>query len=994
MRKNRFIFLSLALAMGMSLSAQNPGPHTKRAVSRGCELFEMGRWADARHEFQTARRELSAADRDLMQQVDYYLAACAVELGNGDAVVALLDFKDRYPGSVYTDDVDFSLASYYCARGDMKRAAEYFARVDYGSLNASRREQYDLRMGYVEFTNGNYDRAYVHYDRIGQKSEYADHAVYYKAYINYRRGNLDLAKQGFKSLGGSGSYGDLVPYHLLQIEFQEGNYRYVTENGNELIRKAVPERRAGIERLVAEAWFRLEDYNRTIEHMNAYKAAGGQEDREACYLTGFSLYRSTRYAEAADYLRRACGAKDALTQNASFHLADCYLRQGDKRAAMQSFAMAADETADREIAEDALFNYAKLQYELGGGAFNGAINVLQRYITSYPDSKRLDEARTLLIAAYYNSEDYDMAYQAIKSMPTDDPEVMTALQKIAYFRGLEAYKNGDVNAARDLLNESARVGVSPKYTALNLFWQGEIAFAKGDLTVAAVKFDSFLRQAPRSAGEYAYAWYNLGYCAFNGGKPDKAAADFNRFLKYHTARDRYTADARNRLGDIAASNRRYEEAVAHYGQAVGIGGGEGDYAAYKRAVTYGLMGRGQESRQALQQIARSGRGDFAERSAYELGRSAILAERYSEGVRELEQFLNRYPSSSLRSDALSDLGLAYLNLGDRRKSLEYYKRTVSEAPQSGNARNAMQGIREIYVAEGDADGYFDYAREVGMESDLTQVSRDSLSFVAARKIYLQGKHEPASKSLRSYLSSYPKGYYTGDALYYLSDCYLKLGQRGPAIETLTELTRKSGNPYMQTALERLSEMTFEDKRYAEAAEAYRKLYDVTSDRRRREAAMTGYVRATVAADDAGLIEPMARQVREAADAGATARREATFALAEQLRTTGHREQAVPLYRELASAVQTAEGSAAGFYLIEELFVKGDFAKAEKEVFRYSEQKPKAYWLAKAYILLGDIYLHNGDSFQARATWQSVADGYSPADDGIVEEASKRIRNLK
>ena len=101
---------------------------------------------------------------------------------------------------------------------------------------------------------------------------------------------------------------------------------------------------------------------------------------------------------------------------------------------MQAFAMASDESLDAAIAEDALFNYAKLQYELGGGAFNGAINVLTRYVERYPSSPRAEEARTLLIAAYYNSRDYDAAYRAIKAMPSGDADIRAALQKIAYFR--------------------------------------------------------------------------------------------------------------------------------------------------------------------------------------------------------------------------------------------------------------------------------------------------------------------------------------------------------------------------------------------------------------------------------------------------------------------------------------------------------------------------------------------------------------------------------
>jgi len=64
-----------------------------------------------------------------------------------------------------------------------------------------------------------------------------------------------------------------------------------------------------------------------------------------------------------------------------------------------------------------------------------------------------------------------------------------------------------------------------------------------------------------------------------------------------------------------------------------------------------------------------------------------------------------------------------------------------------------------------------------------------------------------------------------------------------------------------------------------------------------------------------------------------------------------------------------------------------------EVFAFPDGEPQAYWLAKAFILLGDVYVKKGDNFQARATWQSVADGYSPADDGIVDEAKARIAKL-
>ena len=183
----------------------------------------------------------------------------------------------------------------------MKRAREAFEKTDYKALGRARKEQYDVRMGYVEFTDGDYDKAFGYFDRIGPQSEYADHALYYKSYIDYAEGRYGRAKQGFTALQRSDAYRDVVPYYLLQIEFHEGNYRYVVENGGKLVQRAVPERRRELERVIAESWFRLGDFNRTIEHLDAFTAAGGELDRDGSYLMGFSLYRTARYPEAVSY---------------------------------------------------------------------------------------------------------------------------------------------------------------------------------------------------------------------------------------------------------------------------------------------------------------------------------------------------------------------------------------------------------------------------------------------------------------------------------------------------------------------------------------------------------------------------------------------------------------------------------------------------------------------------------------------------------------------
>jgi len=969
-------------------------PDAAGYLARGRELYDLGRWIDARHEFLRARSLISGNDKRLASETDYYLAMCSMELGEADAAARLLDYLDSYSGSVYRNDVRFALAAAACEREDFAEAERLFGEVDYKALSAGRRAQYDVRMGYISFLAGRYDEAVGYFDRVPLDSEYSDHATYYRSYIAYSRGDCESARRGFRVLENREPYARLVPYYLLQIEFDEGDYGYVVENGDALIEHASDSRRTELERIMAESWFHLENYPRTIEYMDRYVRGGGAMGRSENYILGYSLYRSARYAEAAAALRRVCGADDPLTCNASYHLADCLVRTGDKQGAMQAFAMACGDSSDARIAEDALFNYGKLQYELGGGAFNGAINVLSRYIAEYPSSERIPEARELLIAAYYNSRDYDAAYDAIRLQPDPDGDVKAALQKITYFRGLGSFGRGDYAAASRSFAESAAVGASPKYSALALFWQGETAYARGDYDTARKCYEAYLARAPRGEREYALANYNIGYCDFSRGDMASAGKNFNRFLTLHSARDDYRADALNRVGDVHYSARRFAEAVGSYESAAALNTPSSDYSRYRRAVVMGLQGRVAEKQKALRRIAEAGTGDYADDAAYELGRTYISQEQYREGAAALGDFVAKYPRSPYYAQALTDLGLACRNLGDDSRALGYYRRVVEAAPGSPQARDATQGIREIYVSRGEVDAWFDYAEKTGLEADTGRMARDSLTFASAQSLYRSGRTRQAAQALEGYVESFPKGYYLDDALFCLADCRLREKEDAKAVAALKRLTARSRSQYTVRALEQLSSMCFAAGEYPDAAAAYLALSGCADTEQARERALEGYVAASVKTGDDAAILGMADRVASMRDSGA-AWRASQFARARILLSRGEKGSALAIYERLSAEPKTPEGAESAYRVIRAAYDAKQYDKAEKLVYAFSDSgSTHSYWLAEAFLTLGDIYAVRGDSFQARATYQSVADGYTPADDGIVAEAKARIAALK
>ena len=987
----RKIITSL-VAVAMAVSAFAASPTSRESMRRGEELFSAGKFNEARRELTSVVEDpaLTPVER---QRVECYIALCSIEQGEEQASVLLNDYLSKYPNSVYDNEIRFAAACMAYKQGDYQTAIDRFAAVE--RVEKARRDEYEFKAGHAKFAVGRTEEAYEQLARVAAKSEYAPHACYYRSYIDYSRGRLDSAKAGFRSIESEEAYSALVPFYLLQIEFQQANYRYVVENCDALIARSTPARRAEIERTAAESWFRLGDFGRTINYLESYAQDGGTMAREEQYLMGYALYRSAYYQRAADYLQSVCSGDDALTQNAAYHLGDCRLKLNDKTRAMQSMALASSMNYDGQITEDALFNYGKLQYELGGGQFNEAINILTRYIDTYPQSKRLSEVRECLVAAYYNSKNYDAAYTAIKQMRDPDNNIKSALQKISYFRALERLNEGDKESAKALLEESLANRYNAKYTALAGFWQGEILLGEGKYKEAAVKFNRYLQLAPKSEPEYEKAYYNLGYANLHAGNRSQARSNFDSFLWLHKAKDQFRADALNRKGDILYAQRSFDQAIEAYNQSAAIASPERDYALYQRAIVLGLSDKTAAKIEALRSIVRSGEGRYADRAAYELGRTYVSQERYKEGADVLNDFVKSYPRSELYVQALADLGLVYQNLGDNDRAMDCYKRVMSEAPKSSQARDALAGLRGIYVDNNDVGGYFAYAQKAGIETDMSVLQRDSLTYVAAQRLYTSGKLEKAVAAMTSYIKEYPKGIYQTDALYYRSDCYTRLNRRDEAIESLLELTSLPANDYTLRGTERLASLADAEKRYDVAADAYLALSALSTDAKKQSAAVMGYVRATIKTGDDERILAMSERVERIAAVEVAPLREARYARAKALERADRGQEAMAIYKVLAAEPKSKEGAEAAYRLIEADYKAGRAAEAEEAIYALSDsQTTHNYWLARAFLTLGDIYRDKDDDFQARATYQSIVDGYSPADDGIVAEARERIANLK
>ena len=133
-----------------------------------------------------------------------------------------------------------------------------------------------------------------------------------------------------------------------------------------------------------------------------------------------------------------------------------------------------------------------------------------------------------------------------------------------------------------------------------------------------------------------------------------------------------------------------------------------------------------------------------------------------------------------------------------------------------------------------------------------------------------------------------------------------------------------------------------------------------------------------------------------APASTALKREAEYVKAKSCLAMSRRDEAMKLFASLGSDPSTPEGAEGRYMTIQNLYDTGDFDKVEAEVYSFSQTAgSQSYWLAKAYLVLGDSFVERGRYEQAKATYESIRDGYEPSDghDDVADNVSKRLSRL-
>lgn len=967
-------------------------------------LYKEGRNLFLQKNYAAATPPLKAFIRQepnasLREEAEYMLVCSAYELKDKNSITLLRNYLEQYPDTPYANRIYALLAAGYFYEEKYDEALALFNSAQLDLLGNEERDDMTYLLATCYLKTGNVKEAAIWFETLKASSKkYDNDCAYYISYIRYTQKRYDEALKGFLPLQDNPKYKALVPYYIAEIYAIRKNYdkaEIVAQN----YLSAYPqnEHAAEMYRILGDASYHFRKYHEAINAFESYLERDASPRRDALYMLGLSYFQTGVYSKAAETLGEVTGTNDALTQNAYLHMGLSYLQLAEKNKARMAFEQAAASNADMKIKEQAAYNYALCIHETSYSAFGESVTVFEKFLNEFPNSQYTEMVSNYLVEVYLNTRSYEAALKSIERIAHPGTRIMEAKQKILFQLGTQAFANASFEQAIGYFNQSVAIGQYNRQTKADaLYWRGESYYRLNRMTEAARNFREYLQLTEQTNNEmYALANYNLGYTAFHQKDYAQARNWFLKYIQLEKGENRTAlADAYNRIGDCFLNERNFDEAKHYYAQAESMNASSGDYSFYQLALVSGLQKDYSGKITLLNRLAgKYPTSPYVINALYEKGRSYVLMNNNNQAIASFKELLSRYPESPISRKAAAEIGLLYYQDGNYDQAIDAYKLVINKYPGSDEARLAMLDLKSLYVDMNRIDEFAALAASMPGNIRFDASEQDSLTYIAAEKIYGRGRIEEAKSSFNKYLQTFPEGSFSLNAHYYL--CLIGKEQKNYDMILLHsgKLLEYPDNPFSEEALIMRAEVQFNLQQFADALASYKMLKEKATTADRRLLAETGMLRcAHLIKDDAETIHAATALLAEAKLTPELAN-EALYYRAKSYMNQKADKKALADLQTLAKDTRNLYGAEAKYLVAQQYYTAGEYAAAEKELLDYIERStPHAYWLARSFVLLSDVYMAMDKKLDARQYLLSLQQNYHANDDieGMIESRLEKL----
>ncbi|MEC5156233.1 tetratricopeptide repeat protein [Chryseobacterium sp. MP_3.2] len=943
------------------------------------KIYNASQFEYARQYFYN--ENLSNSKKEAAQFFDNVIG---VILRKNHAEEGLDAFIKEYPNSAYFAQANLPLADFYLTQKDFDKALETLKNVNQYQLSKEENTQYIMKLGYAKFMTGDSQGAIEALEEAFKSTEGSDKndIAYMLGHLYYADGQNDEAFVFFDQIKDNEKYSRVVKPYYVQLYFNEKDYDKAIVEGNDLLNENISaDYKAEVHKMIGESYFMKGDYNSAYPHLKIYLDSKENPSESDLYEMGFVSANLQKYDEAVSYYNQLLNSNSATSQNAYYQLGNAYLEVGKKQEALSAFRSSYQMTYDPKVQQLAHLQYAKLSYELGN-PFESASNVIQSYISKYPNSPDTKEMKSLLVKSYLYSGDYKGTLAAIDKMPNSTPETDKVVQEVSYLLGTEEFNKGNLDAAESYFLRGLEFNINKEFNTRATYWLAQTYYQKGNYQSAITRFEKLKSE---SFPEKQQLHYDLGYAYFKLKKFDKAKENFMAYLK--DPKLEFKNDAELRLADTYYANNELNEAIAIYDKAESAD----DYTMFQKAMALGFKGdtvaKISELKKLLSQYKNS---EYFDDSQYEIGTAYAANDDFTNSNDYFNQVIKTSSDKDLVANAQIYRAQNYIDQNDDTRALSELKSLGNQYKNTAFASKIVQAARPIYVKNNDIAGYQSFAQSLGVRIDASEI--DEININRARTFYASKDYKNAIPLFEKYLTQNPTGEGLYQAQYELGESYFQTQNSTKALLVLQEVAQVQ-NDYQEDAQTRITQIYLAQNNTNEAKKYLVSLSNSTNANVKNFANVE-LMKIYADEKDFRKAETLADLVLQNPKNSTSVNELAKVIKARSLMNNGKDAEAKNSYTALEKSSNT-EVAAESLYAKAFYQNKGKAFKSSNEtIFKLANNyASEEYWGAKSLVLMVRNYIGLKDNYQASYTADQIIANYGDFPE-IVTEAKELKKQIK
>lgn len=1002
-----FVFLG---GMVCAVVGQQPAYHESLALYKDAtELMDKAKYGAASEKFDEFIRRAHGSSfkhdkGDLVAEARFCQALCAFNLLNANCSGLFELFIADYPDHSRVNEAYFHIGKMHYMRKEYKESIPPFEKVESGNLTKSQVTETRFMLGYAYYKDGRDKDAMNKFRQIRlAEGVWGEMGAYFFAILAYKEGQYAEAYDAFNRVNPEAKYAENLDVLKASCLLKLQRYEELDAMGEKLLghdSKASGE----VFFILGNAAFERSKYSDCLAYFEKAEEKRVTMNREAQYRMAYCYYRRGDFAKAQGRFEKVTHEEDTLAQSAFYYLGHCFIK-GDKiENARTAFKKASSLKYDKEVAGEALYQYAKASFQTH--FFDDAQAALQTYLKDYPSSEYADEAKALIGEILLFASNYKDAIDYLENNDgLRNNRSRTAYQRACYLYGSSMFEKHKYDVASAHFKKAYNQNQDSKITLLSYYWYGESLYRQNGFDEAIGAFKTYLAQPAASRDAlYPMAYYGIGWCRLKQKDYEEAGRNFEKFIGLadrNQNREEYV-DALLRAGDCEFTRKSFDGALRYYQQVRDINAKNVDYAMYQIGLVHLRKAEYQKAAESMVQLAvKHQKSVFREQALVAAAQTYLTWLDDSPNAFKYAQMLVKdHPDSKFMPKALIVSAIAEGKAGNQQKAIYWFKLAAYEHCYDESARTtALTSLAELLPP----DEYDEVERQSRAKcplqnNDPANEKTEELTIEIADQRFFDDNFTSAQERYGQYLKDFPTGKYLFHAHYFRGQCLEKTGRKDEALMDYEYIYKSSvPNEFTVKALKAAADIHAAKGDDAIATELYTAMQDKSNRYEDRLAAQFG--RADVAFTNEDYRAAREDYLAIFSDPNTTdySRTKARVKLAACEYFTADREHALAEFRDVESKNANTFGAESQYYISRILHDRKEYAESQQAVelfnVKYSSYN---YWKARAFLVLAEDYIAVQDTFQAVGTLESVINTLSLKNEypEVREQAQKRLDEIR